>query len=304
MTTVKKKSVFVYFKEQIDELKMNGKLGTARNYKNTLRSFSKFLEGKDIPFSSCQEKLILKYDAWLDSQKASRNTKSFYMRALCSVYNKAVEQRFAKQTYPFRNVYTGVDRTRKRAVDEQAILQLQELDLSSSSPLALARDLFMFSYATRGMAFVDIAFLRKDNIRNDTIIYTRRKTGQSLTIHIELCIRRIIERYWNSNSSPYLFPLISSTEPVQAYRQYQTALGYYNRLLKVLGKKIEVNIPLSSYTSRHTWATVARNQNIPISVISAGMGHTSENTTQIYLASLETSVIDLANQQILKALNK
>ncbi|HBL32925.1 MAG TPA: integrase, partial [Porphyromonadaceae bacterium] len=80
-------------------------------------------------------------------------------------------------------------------------------------------------------------------------------------------------------------------------------LGYYNRKLKRLGELVGSEMPLSSYTSRHTWATMARNYNVPISVISAGMGHTSEKTTQIYLASLENSVIDRANKEILAKLN-
>lgn len=87
-----------------------------------------------------------------------------------------------------------------------------------------------------------------------------------------------------------------------AFSQYQTALGYYNKLLKRISKILDLDISLSSYTARHSWATAARNHNVPISVISAGMGHTTEKTTQIYLASLESSVIDQANQNILSAL--
>lgn len=87
-----------------------------------------------------------------------------------------------------------------------------------------------------------------------------------------------------------------------AFSQYQTALGYYNKLLKRISKILDLDISLSSYTARHSWATAARNHNVPISVISAGMGHTTEKTTQIYLASLESSVIDQANQSILSAL--
>lgn len=301
---IKKKLMLDFFRKQIAGLQSNGKLGTARNYQSTLNSFSTFLGETDIPFSACNEELILKYDVWLQ-REVSRNTSSFYMRNLRSIYNKAVSQHYAKQTYPFQNVYTGVDRTRKRAVSEQAIKQLLKLELSFSSPLALARDVFIFSYATRGMAFIDIAFLRKQNIVNEAIIYTRHKTGQSLTIHIEPFIERIIRKYQNkTHPTPYIFPFINSKNRDKAYIEYQTALGYYNRQLKRLGKMINLKVSLTSYTPRHTWATVARNHDIPLSVISAGMGHSSEKTTQIYLASLETSVIDQANRKILGSLNE
>lgn len=300
----KRTTVFTFMEEQIISLKEKKQLGTAKNYRRTLKSFSKFLLQTDISFTLLTEDLVMEYNDWLQEHKVKRNTTSFYMRVLRSVYNKAVRQHLVVQTFPFQNVYTGVDKTRKRAVDEEIIIQLQKLDLSSSPALALTRDIFIFSYCTRGMAFVDIAFLSREDIVNDAICYTRRKTGQTLEIHIEPCINTIIQRYINENkASPYIFPLITTTDPEIAYTQYQTALGYHNIKLKRLSKLIGLEIPLTSYTPRHTWATIARNHDVPVSIISAGMGHTSEKTTQIYLASLENSIIDRANQGILAALN-
>ena len=153
------------------------------------------------------------------------------------------------------------------------------------------------------MAFVDIAFLRKQDIAGGTIRYVRRKTGQRLTIRIEPCMSDIIGRYSQvTRTSDYVFPLLNAEDPVRVFSQYQTALGYYNRRLKRLAELLELETPLSSYTSRHTWATTARNHNVPLSIISAGMGHASEKTTQIYLASLESSVIDQANRSIIASL--
>lgn len=297
-------SLFTYIEEQIAHLKTVGKLGTARNYRRALSSFSAFLNDHDIPLSLCNEQIILKYDDWLHSRQVVRNTGSFYLRILRAVYNKAVRQHLVTQTFPFQNVYTGVERTRKRAVDEDVIINLSKLDLSFSPSLSLARDIFLFSYCTRGMAFVDIAFLQRQSIDGDMITYIRRKTGQQLIIRIEPCISRILLRYAEKNrNSPYVFPILKSTDPSQAFIQYQTALGYYNLRLKQLTEMLGMKTVLTSYTSRHTWATTARNHNVPLSVISAGMGHTSEKTTQIYLASLENSIIDQANQNILAGLN-
>ncbi len=296
--------VLEYMEMLAAELYSSGKFGTARNYRRTISSFSAFLGG-DIPFEMLNERLVSGYGEWLRRRDLVRNSVSFYMRILRSVYNKAVKLRIVKQTFPFREVYTGVDRTRKRAVDERVIIRLQRLDLGMSSPLALARDLFVFSYCMRGMSFVDIAFLRKADIRSGAIAYFRHKTGQHLVVRIEPCIERIVGRYESTAADrPYVFPLLSSSDPETAFREYQAALGVYNRRLKELSKLAGIDIPLTSYVARHTWATVARNRNIPLSVISAGMGHTSEKTTQIYLASLENSVIDRANRRILQALNQ
>ena len=130
------------------------------------------------------------------------------------------------------------------------------------------------------MAFVDIAYLKKENIQNGVICYARRKTGQLLSVRIEPSIQRIIE----------------------AYEEYQVAINNHNRLLRRLSKMLPAGCKLTSYTSRHSWATAARNHNVPISVISQGMGHTSEQTTQIYLTMLENSVIDDANQGLIRSL--
>lgn len=297
-------TVLSYLEEHITSLKKNGQLGTARNFQRTLNSFSTFLEGEDIPFNQLDETLIMQYEKWLADKNVSKNSSSFYMRNLRSVYNKAVAQHLAEQAHPFQNVYTGVDHTRKRAIDEDTIAKLQKLDLKSSPPLALARDLFLFSYCTRGMAFVDIAFLKKENIKGGMLSYARHKTGQRLSVRIEPCINEIIKRYETSTKEhPYVFPIITSDHPEKAYKEYQTALGYHNRKLKRLGNLIGENLSLSSYTPRHSWATAARNHNVPLYIISAGMGHASEKTTLIYVNSVENSIIDQANKGILAIFN-
>ena len=227
------------------------------------------------------------------------------MRILRSVYNKAVGEGIASQRAPFEKVYTGVDKTRKRAVDMATIESLRKLDLRGSRSLAYARDLFVFSFYMRGMAFVDMAYLRKSDVRDQTAQYIRRKTGQSLCIRLEPCITEIIRRYARkTKNTPYVFPIIAATDENEAYAQYQNALSYYNKLLKKLSKLLQADTHLSSYVSRHTWATTARNCDIPLSVISAGLGHRSQATTQIYLASLEDSVIDEANRKIIFSLNR
>ena len=296
-------TVFAFIEKQIACLRAGGRLGTARNYRRTLNSFAGFLNGADIPFSLLDEQLVSRYDDWLRQRRIVRNTVSFYMRVLRAVFNKAVREGIVSQSSPFRNVYTGVDRTRKRAVGEETVIRLRRLNLEHSPSLALARDIFIFSYCARGMAFVDIAFLRKQDIAGGAICYVRRKTGQRLTIRIEPCMGDIIERYSPvTRTSDYVFPLLNAEDPVRGFSQYQTALGYYNRRLKRLAELLGLEMPLSSYTSRHTWATTARNHNVPLSIISAGMGHASEKTTQIYLASLEGSVVDQANRSIIASL--
>ena len=294
-------SVLDFMKNQIRLMRNAHRLGTALNYEKTMKSFADFLAGSYLPFSAMTEQLIADYNAFLVQRGMVRNSISFYMRVMRAVYNKAVRQKLVEQSYPFAEVYTGIDRTRKRAVSEAVISQLYKLDLPDNTPLALARDVFIFSYCTRGMAFVDIAYLKRENIQNGVICYARRKTGQLLSVRIEPCIQSIIDRY-ASALSPYVFPILTSHDTAKAYEQYLLALNTHNRLLARLSEMLHCGCKLTSYTSRHSWATAARNHNVPITVISAGMGHASEQTTRIYLTMLENSVIDDANYGLIKSL--
>ncbi len=286
---------------QVEQLRATNRLGTAKNYEKTMCSFGEFLGDVRLPLSALTEQVVTDYNAFLIQKGLVRNSVSFYMRVLRAIYNKAVRQKLIEQQHPFTEVYTGIDRTRKRAVSESIIAQLHRLELEAGTPLALCRDMFIFSYCTRGMAFVDIAYLKKSNLQNGMICYARRKTGQLLSVRIEPSIQRIIDRYADSDS-PYVFPILSSLDTNKAYEQYQVALNTHNRLLGRLSEMLGCGCKLTSYTSRHSWATAARNHNVPISVISQGMGHTSEQTTQIYLTMLENSVIDDANKGIIGGL--
>ena len=289
-----------YMKKEMETLWENGQYGTSRNYRRALNSFSTFLDGNDIPFSSLDSALACRYEAWLWQQRVARNSSSFYMRILRAVYNKAVKQGIAVQTFPFREVYTGVARTSKRAVDEETIRKLQRLDLSGSPALALSRDMFVFSYCARGMAFVDMAYLKKKDLHNGILTYRRKKTGQQLSIKWEQCMQEIIEKY-PPNPTEYLLPIITSTDEDERL-QYRNSLTLVNRKLKILSVFVRSPHPLSMYVARHSWASIAKSKNIPLSIISEGMGHDSETTTQIYLASLDTTIIDRANYLILNDL--
>ena len=285
------------------KLKNDNRRGTARNYSKTLKSLKAFMKNTDSTFNIVTEQFVESYNTFLIQRGVVRNTISFYMRIFRSVYNKAVTQKIIEQTFPFKNVYTGVDRTRKRAVTETVISQLLSIDLKKSKALQFARDLFIFSFYARGMAFVDIVYLKKSNIQNGYITYVRHKTGQELTIRIETRLQNIINQY-EKKDSPYLFPILNTEDENKAYSQYEIALNYYNRQLKRLSKLLEPNINLSSYTPRHTWATTARNKNVPLSIISAGMGHSSEKTTLIYLTKIDNSIIDEVNKAIIDSIKQ
>ena len=292
----KETSLFSFMHSVIIQLRQLGKIRTSETYTATLKSFMEFREEQDVPLDGVNSDLMLLYEAHLKAKGVRMNTISFYMRILRAVYNRAVEKELTPQKYPFRYVYTGVDKTVKRAVPVKVIKALKELDLPMKSSLDFARDMFMFSFYTRGMSFVDMAYLKKTDLQNGTLTYCRRKTGQQLTVKWENCMEEIIKKY-PSNSSVYLLPIIKAQGNER--KQYDNALHLVNYHLKDLSSLLKLQRPLTMYVARHSWASAAKAKNIPLSVISEGMGHDSEATTQIYLASLETSVVDKANKIIL-----
>lgn len=290
-------SLFAYMRQEVERHRDAGRQRTSEAYASAMRSFGRFRGGADMMLDSIDSPTMQAYEAYLLATGVVKNTVSFYMRILRAVYSRAVEEGLVEQRHPFRRVYTGIDRTAKRAIPLSAIRRLSQLDLTGSPVHAYARDMFMFSFYTRGMSFVDLAFLRKSDLDRGVLCYRRRKTGQLLAIKWERHMQEIVDRY-SRESSGYLLPVIDPSRGNER-RQYMSALFLVNRKLKDLGREMALGMPLTMYVARHSWASIAREQRVPLSVISEGMGHESETTTRIYLASLDTSVVDNANAMIL-----
>lgn len=300
--TPEKGYCFISFAENlIETLDRSGFRQSAARYSTSLNSFKRFRCDSDLFFNNFDAALMSEYEMWLKKSGICRNTISFYMRNLRAIYNRAVERKLVEQSYPFKHVYTGIEKTAKRAIPISDVRKIRELDLSLNPKLDFARDIFLFSFFTRGMSFVDMAYLRKKDLKDGILSYRRRKTGQLLFVKWEKCMQEIAEKY-NTEFSPYLLPIIKSDNDSESRKQYIYAAHNVNRALKIIGCKLGLTAPLTTYTARHAWASIARSKNIPLSVISEGMGHDSESTTRIYLASLDTSEIDKANDLIIKSL--
>ena len=300
VTHRKGNSFFSFMEGVIIQLKLLGKHRTSETYTSTLASFTRFRLNKDIMLDEIDSDVMMTYEAYLKSEQVCLNTISFYMRILRAVYNRAAEKKLITQCYPFKYVYTGIDKTIKRAVSLETIRRIKNLDLSFNSSLEYVKDMFLFSFYTRGMSFVDMAYLRKKDLNNGVLSYRRKKTRQQLHIKWEKCMQQIVEKY-PCNTTPYLLPIINSVEKDER-TQYSSASAFTNRKLKEIQQLLELETPLTMYVTRHSWASIAKNKNIPIAVISESLGHDSEATTQIYLASLSTNAIDKANALILKGI--
>lgn len=291
-----------FMRQQADLVHSRGQITLSEHYRNALSVFMRFLEHQDINIADITPDLIKSFEVWLlNVRRIKRNTSSFYMRQLRAVYNRAVRARLTPDQHPFREVYTGVDQTRHRALSIEEVRQLRRLDLTQVPDLAQARDLFLFSYYTRGMSLIDMANLRSTDITNGQLTYSRRKTHQTLTIKWEPEMQQLVDRL-NANTSSggtshifrdHLLPFVLSP----------SSYTRLNRSLHQLSHMHHLSVPLTMYVARHTWASNAYHQGTPVSIIGQALGHSgaSERTTSIYLASMNHQVIDRANRTLINA---
>ena len=315
-------SLFTFMNLLIALLLKNGQYRTMQHYKATLNSYMRFRDGKDISIKEIDAEEMQSYEAYLKNvAKVCANTSSFYLRILRATYNKAVEKGYTTQQNPFKNVYTGIVKTRKRAIPTESISSIKHMDSTKelTPQQELARDTFLMCFYLRGISFIDLAHLRKSDLKDGYISYTRSKTRQRLSIRWEKDMQEIVDKYQHlTRNSPYLFPFLANDKndkPIgiidkpydkndnqESLRLYHNAESRITYHLKKLGAEMGIQGKLTLYVARHSWATVARDNNVSISVISQALGHNSEATTQIYLRSIQTSEVDEANAKVLAAI--
>lgn len=289
-----KYNFFSYMRNLIKNSYSTGKMRRCEIYSTTLNSFMRFCKTENISFGDITPMLLKSYENYL-KQFVSANTSSFYMRNLRAVYNKAVDDGLTEQNNPFKRVYTGIDKTVKRAVSIKVIKRLKELQLSDKPNLEFARDIFLFSFYTRGMSFVDVAHLKKSDLCHGVLTYNRKKTGQRISVKWEKCMQEIVQRHGCSDSE-YMFPFVRN------FIDYRCISSRINKNLRLVSEMLRLSRPITLYVARHAWASIAYSKNIPLKVISKGMGHDSENTTRIYLSTMNSLAVDRANKFILSEL--
>lgn len=286
-----------YMEEQIKKKEQKNKYGTAAAYRSTMHSVQRFIGSKSVRFIEIDYMFLEDYMQFLSEHTNSTNTITFYMRNFRSIYNRAKKEGMKTITKnPFSEITLKTDKTVKRALTREELKRVMMLELSAQPKLELARDLFLFSFYTRGMPFVDIFNLKKQDVVNDIIFYRRTKTNQPLQVSLIDEIVGLMSKY--ENDGEYVFPILDPEKPISLYRQYRNALGNINKYLKKVGKMAGIKIPLTTYCARHTWATLAKEAGAPILHISDGLGHASIQTTLAYLKDLDVNTLRELNKRV------
>ena len=298
-------NLVTFMENVISELQSGGSYGTAHVYKSSLNALIAFHGKEELTFEQMTPEFLKCFENYLRLRGCTWNTVSTYVRAFRAVYNRAVDREVAIYVPRlFRHVYTGTRADRKRALEsEDMALLLNEKAQSASVTPAMdrARGLFILMFLLRGLPFVDLAYLRKSDLHGNVLSYRRRKTGRSLVVTLTPEAMLLLSRYMSKDdSSPYLFPLLQSPEGTkEAYREYQLALRSFNYQLALLGEILGLGDRLSSYTPRHTWATLAYYCEVHPGIISEAMGHSSITVTETYLKPFRNKKIDEANRKVI-----
>ena len=303
-----KKTVFEYFDEVVKRLHESNSLGNARAYKFTKNGLSTFRNGKDLEFTDITPSFLTKFEESFYQRGVSMNSVSVYMRTLKALINRAKKDDIIKYDFdPFKDISFAKFRnikTQKRAITKEEIKRIADLEIHDNPSMIDARNIFMFSYYNRGINFIDIAFLKWENIQQNRLIYTRRKTKENFTIGLLPPVLTILEHYKNlyyENDRSFIFPILnySYKTPKSIENRLHKMLGQVNLELKEIATKAGINTILTTYVARHSFATNLKRSGISTTEISEAMGHDSEKTTKIYLDSFENNVLDKACEALL-----
>ena len=285
-----------YIDTQIEWKKSIMKNGTAAAYQSTYASLAKYIGKKEVKISQVNHRFVTCYRDFLSKNGATENTIGYYLRNFRALYNLAVKDGLVPPCdYPFKEICTKPCKTVKRALDREQMVKLACLSLHSDAELKRSLDLFLFGFYAQGMAFVDIVLLKKADICNGVLIYSRHKSKQLIRIAVTPQMQELMDKY--ATEGEYVFPIINDKSSSE-YKQYRLALGRINRHLKRIAVMVDITVPLTTYTTRHSWASLARDYGAPVSIISAGLGHTSEEMTRIYLREFDVSQLDKVNSMV------
>ena len=293
-------SFYAFADDLIAELKAAGRIGTASSYQDAANALRNHAGGSDLSFAQITFSFLTRFETAHIARGNGYNGLSVYLRAIRAIYNKAVKAGLVeKERSPFADYKIRTAPTEKRALDAEDLGRIVAADLPTGGRLFDVRNVFLASYMMYGMNFTDMAFLKKADIVDGRIQYRRRKTAKLYDIKVTPQLAEILAHYTAQNpDSPYVFPVLKRAGAELQSRDIKWARKRYNKGLKELAALCGITRKLTSYVSRHSFATQAMMQDVPLAAISAMLGHSSLKTTEIYLKSLPTETLDGYNARI------
>lgn len=283
--------IFVALQEKVDALNKDDKFKTAFTYLGALKSLKKFTEKEKFLFKDITPEFLRKYESWMLKNGKQKNTISVYLRACRALYDKNKKD----DSYPFGHgryqIPTGQNVKKALTIDQIGKIFRYETE---SPIIAKSRDLFIFSYLCNGMNFKDMAYLKYKDIDEESIVFVRAKTANKISrpviLPLTVEIGKLIDTYGNKPAFPdqFVLPILSKEmDAKQKDVAINNAIRLVNDHIKKIAKSIGITVNVSTYTARHSFATVLKRSGASIEFISESLGHQNLNTTETYLANFE-----------------
>lgn len=312
--------IIEYFDGIIEELKQQGSIGNKRVYKDTRNSISNFLKltkkvkAADYPFENLDVGFLIDYENFLrhkhkiyiDEEKCENSTIFIRMRTLRALNNKANKRKGVK-TYPFKehSISHLKTKTKHRALKEIDLKKLFNLKYEEDTSLFNSLNYFKFMFMSRGMNFTDLANLKKEDINSSEFNYIRAKTHKDYKVSLSEDIKQILDYYINKNTDNiYVFPILNKSHDTIEKRYYrvQRLLKILNKDLKTIIKKVNSEFNLTSYASRHSFASILRKKDVSLEVIQELMGHADIKTTKIYVEPFDEEILKESQEIAINAI--
>ena len=279
-------------------LRKEGRVSTAVSYEVAMRSIMKFCGIKELSVKEITVKWLKDYENWmLNKQKNSVTTVGIYLRCVRKILNDEIAAgHLPVKKYPFgsRGYKIPESNNIKKALTKEQVQSILKYKCSTP-PEEYFRDLWVFSYLSNGMNPKDILNLKYSAIKEDSIIYMRAKTRSSnpkeIYIVLHPQIAKIIEKWGNEDQHPdnYVFPILKDAmSPEEEYRRVQQTVKNINKYMKRIGKALAIEKKITTYTARHSFATVLKLSGESDEVIRESVGHSTVRQTQRYLGSFDT----------------
>ena len=301
----KSTSVFDFFDYKVASLQEEGRMGSAKAYKETGDAIFKFCPLKDLKFQDIDYHFLDNFESHLRSRGNIGGGIAVRMRQLRALYNDAISKNIVNESYyPFKKYKVSKlkGKNLKRALTRDEIQKIYDFDTFEYPSLINSKNYFLFSYFTRGMNFVDMMNLTWDNISNDSLVYIRSKTKGRFSIKILQPVKGILNYYSKKPSTTnYVFPILLKEKltPAQVQNRKSKSLKKLNKDLKQIADLVGIDKKITSYVARHSFATNLKQLGVSTDVISESMGHQNINITNAYLKEFDSNIINDANEKLL-----
>lgn len=299
-------SVYEFFDELKDELRLTEKLKNADMYYEAKRSLLKYKPNINLSFGEIDYNFLKGYEKHLlGVRKIKPSSANVYIRTLRAAYREAMRRGHIDVAYyPFKGELNPAGyslanlkyTSQPRALTGQDMEKIKNFDHEAYPKFSKAVYLFLFSYYAFGVNLKDLSSLKRSNIYGKELRYKRSKTGEEFCFELNADALRIIGHF--DSDSEYLFPVLSEFHKTaqQQKDRIHKVQGQINKTLKQVAQVLEIDVNLTFYVARHTMATTLKRKQISTDVIKEVMGHQDVRTTQIYLAKFGSEVINEAGR--------